>query len=154
MRLASPQFVELPVNGLIPQDTIVNVKTTDIEAMGLAAGGKLVQDIARDTNGARDWNKQASRLINIHILDPSSWERVTHMVPPPPPMDAKAYTVAKLPFYVVQEDVDNRLDGGDFGNVLSVSEMDKKVGVTTEPEFDPSKPKMCKESSITLCDCM
>ncbi len=65
MRLASPQFVELPVNGLIPQDTIVNVKTTDIEAMGLAAGGKLVQDIARDTNGAPRL-EQAGLAVDKH----------------------------------------------------------------------------------------
>lgn len=64
------------------------------------------------------------------------------------------YVDANLPFFVVEEQVDNRVDGGDFGNVDSVAAMDKKKGVTTEPAFDPSQPKMCKECETRLCDCM
>ena len=64
------------------------------------------------------------------------------------------YVEANMPFFVVEEQVDNRVDGGDFGNVISVSAMDKEKGVTVEPEFDPSKPKMCKECETRLCDCM
>jgi hypothetical protein len=69
-------------------------------------------------------------------------------------MDAKGYVQAKMPFFVVETQVDNRVEGGDFRDVISVSAMDKKKGVTTEPEFDPSKPKMCKECETRLCDCM
>ena len=64
------------------------------------------------------------------------------------------YVEANMPFFVVEEQVDNRVDGGDFGNVMSVSAMDKEKGVTVEPGFDPSKPKMCKECETRLCDCM
>ena len=64
------------------------------------------------------------------------------------------YVEANMPFFVVEEQVDNRVDGGDFDNVISVSAMDKEKGVTVEPEFDPSKPKMCKERKMRLCDCM
>lgn len=92
----------------------------------------------------------------MHILDPASCEKVTHIVPPPPPIDAMGYVGANMPFFVVEEQVDNRVEGGDFDNVASVSAMDKKiVGVATEePEFDPSKPRMCKECETRLCDCM
>lgn len=113
-----------------------------------------MQDIYRDPHPARIWNTAATRLVNIHILDPASCEAVTHIVPPPPPIDASAYVEANMPFFVVEEQVENRVEGGDFNNVSSVSAMDKKIGVTTEPAFDPAKPKMCKECQMRLCDCM
>ena len=69
-------------------------------------------------------------------------------------MDAKAYTDAGLPFYIVQEDVDNRVEEGDFENVKSVSAMDKEIGVTKEDEFDSMKPKMCTQCEKRLRDCM
>lgn len=93
-------------------------------------------------------------MVHIHILDPASCEKVTHIVPPPPPIDAMGYVEADMPFFVVEEQVDNRVDGGDFDNITSVSAMDKEKGVTTELAFDLSKPKMCKECETRLCDCM
>jgi hypothetical protein len=146
------------------------IETKDIKAMGLAAGGKLsksnhfsftllltldtVQDIYKDPHPATIWNHAAARILNVHILDPVSCEKVTHIVPKPPPIDAKAYTAAGGQYFVVEEKVDERLDGGDFDNVKSVSQMDQHVGISTEPEFDPTKPKMCTACELRLCDCM
>jgi hypothetical protein len=142
----------------------------DISAMGLAAGGKLstanyffalplltyslVQDIYKDPYPATLWNHAAARILHVHILDPVSCEKVTHIVPRPPSIDAKAYTEASGQFFVIKEKVDERLDGGDFDNVKSVSQMDQQVGISTEPEFDPTKPKMCTTCELRLCDCM
>jgi hypothetical protein len=146
------------------------IETKDIKAMGLAAGGKLskfnhfsftllltrntVQDIYKDPHPATIWNHAAARILNVHILDPVSCEKVTHIVPKPPPIDAKAYTAAGGQYFVVEEKVDERLDGGDFDNVKSVSQMDQHVGISTEPEFDPTKPKICTACELRLCDCM
>jgi len=69
-------------------------------------------------------------------------------------MDAKAYIEASGQFFVVEEKVDERLDGGDFDKVKSVGQMDQHVGISTEPEFDPKKPKMCTTCELRLCDCM
>lgn len=124
-----------------------------LRAMGMAAGGKLIQDIVRDNNSAIIWNVQDAARMNVHILDPASCEEVTHIVQEPP-MSAQAYIDADLPFFVIEENVENRLDKGDFEQVVSVSEMDKKIGVTTEPSFDPNTPEMCEECSLRLCDCM
>ena len=129
------------------------VETRNVHAMGLAAGGKMIQDINRDYNPPRIWNVQNATLMNVHILDPVSCEQVIHIIQEPP-MNAQAYIDAKLPFFVVEENVENRLDKGDFDQVISVSDMDQKVGVTTEPSVDPNKPKMCEECSLRLCDCM
>ena len=146
------------------------VATKNIKAMGLAAGGKLsmftlspppllltrhtVQDIYKDPYPPTTWNHAAARILHIHILDPVSCEQVTHIVPTPPSTDVKTYTEAGGKYFVVEEKVDERLDGGDFDNVKSVSQMDQHIGITTKPEFDPTKPKMCTTCELRLCDCM
>ncbi|KAI4950449.1 hypothetical protein J4E91_004331 [Alternaria rosae] len=134
-----------------------HLRTTEVEdftAMGLAVGGKLIQDIYKDPFHYDNWNYAATRIFNVHILDPISCEKVTHIVPRPPPIDTKAYTEAGGQYFVVEEKVDERLDGGDFDNVKSVSQMDQHIGISTEPEFDPNKPKICTTCELRLCDCI
>lgn len=114
----------------------------------------IVQDIYRDLyNPAHIWNLEATRLVHVHILDPASCENVTHIVPPPPPIDAMGYVEEGGAFFVVQEQPENRVDGGDFDNVKSVSAMDKAKGVAIEPALDPSQPTQCS-CAIRLCDCV
>ncbi|KAJ5460085.1 uncharacterized protein N7458_001637 [Penicillium daleae] len=112
------------------------------------------QDIVADHNPPQTWNINAARLINIHILDPVSCESVTHIVPPPIPMSAYEAILAKLPFFVVSEQIDNRLEGGDFDNVKSVSKMDETKGIASEPSLDPNQPIMCSSCEKRLCDCV
>ena len=73
-----------------------------------------------DRNPAYIWNTAASKLVHVHILDPASCEAVTHIVPPPPPIDAKTYAESNMPFFVLEERPDERLEGGDFDHVKSV----------------------------------
>ncbi|KAI4960067.1 hypothetical protein J4E86_001686 [Alternaria arbusti] len=130
-------------------------KTTEVEdftAMGLAVGGKLIQDIYKDPFYYDNWNYAATRILNIHILDPITCEKVTHIVPRPPPIDAKAYTEAGGQYFVVEEKVDERLDRGAFDNVKSVSQMDQHIGISTEPEFDPTKPKIIRPCDHQFCN--
>jgi hypothetical protein len=100
------------------------------------------------------WNVDAARLINIHILDPASCESVTHIVPPPIPMSVYEAIQAELPFFAVEEQIDNRLEGGGFDNVKSVSKMDETKGITSEPYLDPNQPAMCSSCEKRLCDCV
>ncbi|XP_014558657.1 hypothetical protein COCVIDRAFT_24905 [Bipolaris victoriae FI3] len=127
---------------------LTEAQVKNIQTMGLAAGGKL------NRNPPTIWNHAAARIVHVHMLDPESCEIVTHIVPRPPPIDAKRYAKTGGQFWVVEEKVDERLDGGDFDSVKSVSQMDKHVGITTEPEFNPTRPKMCTTCEIRLCDCI
>src|SRR5438034_8139642 len=100
--------------------------------MGMAAGAKLIQDIYADTNPRHIWNKSRGRLVNAHILDSFTFEEVTHIVPPPTPITAKTYKDLGLPVFLVEEDVDGRVDGGNLlKGVKSVSTMDKEMGMIT-----------------------
>ena len=125
--------------------------------MGLAAGGQLIQDLVVDRNMPCIWNTSRTRLINVHIFSPASFEEVTHIVPPETPITARAYADAGLSFYVAEEDAENRLDGSDaLGVVRSVSQMDKQIGVDDcgAPSWDTKTPKRCGVCKGRLCDCM
>ena len=140
----------------VPHDT-PTPRRTQPEVMGLAAGGKLIQDLVVDRNPSYIWNASRTRLINLHIFSPASFEAVTHIVPPETPITARAYADAGLPFYVVEEDIENRLDGSDtLDAVKSVSQMDKQIGVDDcgAPSLDTKAPKRCGVCKIRLCDCM
>ena len=141
---------------VVPHDTSTSYQT-QLEVMGLAAGGKLIQDLVVDRNPSYIWNTSRTRLINLHIFSPASFEAVTHIVPPETPITARAYADAGLPFYVVEEDVENRLDGSvNLDSVKSISQMDKQVGVDDcgAPSLDIKTPKRCGVCEIRLCDCM
>lgn len=125
--------------------------------MGIAAGGKLVQDIVQDTSPHYIWNKARARLLDIHIFHPSYFEAVTHVLAPKTPISTQEYLDAGIPFYAVEEDPDQRLDGPKvLAGVKSVSAMDSHVGVDdgTSADFDPLKPKRCASCAVRLCDCM
>lgn len=90
----------------------------------------------------------------MHLRDLESCEKVTHIVPPSPPIGAEEYIKEGLPFFVVDEQVNRRVEGGDFDNVKSVSGMDAQKGVASSLECDPNKPVPCEECGMRLCDCM
>ena len=124
-RRYSPRSSSRMASPAIPHDTSTSCQT-QLEVMGLAAGGKLIQDLVVDQNPSYIWNTSRTRLVNLHIFSPASFEAVTHIVPPETPITARAYADAGLPFYVVEEDADNRLDGSDTLNAIkSVSQMDE-----------------------------
>lgn len=78
---------------------------------------------------------------------------MTHIVPPPPPVDTKRYLADGGAFFAVEEQPENRVEGGDFDAVKSVSAMDRDVGVAEQNSLDPSKPTQCT-CGVRLCDCV
>ena len=133
------------------------VRSYRYSSMGIAAGGKLIQDIYADTNPRHIWNKSRTGLVNVHILNSFTFEQATHIVPPPTPITAKAYKDLGLPVFLVEEEVDGRVDGGNpLKGVQSVSMMDKEMGIdgSSDTTFNPLKPKKCGTCEARLCDCM
>ncbi|KAI9886853.1 MAG: hypothetical protein M1823_001352 [Watsoniomyces obsoletus] len=125
-----------------------------LREMGLAAGGRLIQDIYRDSNPPWIWNRSRSRMLNVHIFNSWTFEAITHIMAPPTPITAEHYTELGLPFFVIEEERDQRIDGGDaLKEVKSVSAMDKKVGLE-DAALNQVEPGICKGCSIRLTDCM
>ena len=63
-----------------------------------------------------------------------------------PPIGAEEYTKQDLPFFVVDEQVDKRVGGGDFDRVKG---MDADQDVVSEPDLDSSKPVICGKCGMT-----
>ena len=68
------------------------------------------------------------------------------------PINVHDIVITKLPFIVMEEQIDNRLEGGDFDDVKSVRKMDEAKGVAPEPTLDPSQPVICSCEKRLSCD--
>ncbi|KAF8540479.1 hypothetical protein BDD12DRAFT_804492 [Trichophaea hybrida] len=127
---------------------------SQLEVMGIAAGGKLIQDLVTDSKPRHVWNTSRTCLTNVHIFSPASFEAVTHIVPYDVPITAKDYADAGLPFFVIEEDPDNRIDGSEtLDAVKSVSKMDEQIGVDTSgaSSTDTKAPKRVRPCNHQFC---
>lgn len=128
--------------------------------MGIAAGGKLIQDVHKDArgwDGEVSWARYLTKLVNIQIVDSADFEASTHIVPPPTPVSAKNYADAGLPFYLTGESKQDRLkESKILSAIKSVSGLDRKLGVGTsvDNDIDPAKPGKCCTCSTRLSDCV
>ncbi|KAL4997886.1 hypothetical protein BDV10DRAFT_201560 [Aspergillus recurvatus] len=115
--------------------------------------GKLMQDIVQDTSPKGVWDKARAKILDIHILHPSDFEAVTHIVPPRTPITTEEYIEAGIPLYALEEDPDQRLDGSaTLAGVKSISAMDNEIGVDgADTEFDPLKPKRIRPCNHQFC---
>ncbi|RYP25732.1 hypothetical protein DL768_011427 [Monosporascus sp. mg162] len=109
--------------------------------MGIAAGGKIKQTIARDRHDPRIWEDQVTLTIPVHILNSTAFHAVTGHTPPPCPIDASTYAEANLPFFDLYEEPSSV--AGDFEALKSVNEIEQDRGLAEESE--PSvKPRLVK----------
>lgn len=73
-------------------------------ASGIGAGGKIRQNIKRDTNNPRIWDVANARLFNIQILDSAAFGLVTGVAPPNAPMPAERYKEMGAVFFQLQQE--------------------------------------------------
>ena len=59
--------------------------------MGIAAGGRLRQQIVKDQDiyRRRRWNAAATSMISVQVLNSVAFEAITGMVTPPTPITTK-----------------------------------------------------------------
>lgn len=79
-----------------PPGTCYSLATAD---MGLAPGGRMRQEIARDPYGLAVWDTTRRSRCFIHLLDALTWRQVTTSNPPHPPFTAHEYARLKLPWF-------------------------------------------------------
>ncbi|RYP73987.1 hypothetical protein DL771_003298 [Monosporascus sp. 5C6A] len=109
--------------------------------MGIAAGGKIKQTIARDRYDPMIWEDQVTLTIPVHILNSAAFHAVTGHNPPQCPINASTYAEAHLPFFDLYEEPSSV--AGDFEALKSVNEIEQDRGLAEESE--PSvKPRLVK----------
>ena len=123
--------------------------------MGLAAGGKINQNIREDKNLADIWDTGRSRIINIQFINSVRFEEVTGMLIPPTPISIHTYTEAGLPFFQFLNE-DPSVISGDFGKLKSVAQIDQATlaSANKDTTYHPTAPQVCAICSKALADCV
>ena len=67
--------------------------------MGLAAGGRMRQEIYDDPFELADWDTSVRSRCFVHLCNSLVWPSLTGAPPPHPPPTAEQYTRARLPWF-------------------------------------------------------
>lgn len=97
--------------------------------MGIAPGGRMKQDIYKDTFSLDDWDTENCSRCFIHLANSLAWKSITGAVPPHAPPSAGLYASYGLPWYDYYDgDLDALSGSGKLANLKSVQELSQKKG--------------------------
>jgi hypothetical protein len=124
--------------------------------MGLAAGGKMVQQVFKDPYGLDVWSKTAKSRCFVHMCNSLGWQHLTGALPPHPPMTAAHYNGSNYPWFHFYEDGAPSLAGTDkLKGLKSVAQVqqEKKIPILPENQsVTPKKTVVLKSSKSTVRD--
>jgi hypothetical protein len=98
--------------------------------MGIAAGGRLQQQILKDRYGIEAWDSQRSRFIDIHIVNSEMYQAITGLEPLSSPVSPEQYQKSGIPWFShYAESAQSVKAAGAFKKIQSIAEIDKKRGL-------------------------
>ena len=106
-------------------------------AMGLAAGGKMRQEIYDDPFSFNDWDRSAVQRCFVHLTNAELWHALTGEAPPTRPPTAHDYTEAGLPWFDYYGEGTAVAGSPILAGLDSVAELGQKKGETPLPENEP-----------------
>ena len=108
--------------------------------MGLAAGGRMKQEVYEDPFELADYDQRRGSRCFITILNSAAWLAVTGERSPVQPPTAKQYTKAGLPWFDYYDADAKALGGAErFGKVMSLGSLTKLKG-KSPTDIDESVP--------------
>ena len=103
--------------------------------MGLAPGGKMKQQIFKDTHGLEAWKTSARARCFVHLANSLAWRAITGQEAPATPITAETYTNSKYPWFDHYRDDVEALGGSEkLAELKSVLEMGFQKGLNILPE--------------------
>lgn len=106
--------------------------------MGLAAGGRMVQQVLDDPYGLQDWDLDRGARVFVHLANSLVWKAVTRQDPPHPPFTAADYSRQGYPWYDhYTDDLKSLAGSGKLKGIKSLLEMGYQKGVQVLPENEP-----------------
>jgi hypothetical protein len=109
--------------------------------MGLAAGGRMTQEIYADPHGLDAWDQSVSSRCFVTLVDAVRWREITGEMPPTRPPTAADYTKAGLPWFdYYADDLETLAGAPALALVKSVAEMAAEKGeqpLGPDREVDP-----------------
>ncbi|MFA4947753.1 MAG: hypothetical protein WC674_04480 [Candidatus Krumholzibacteriia bacterium] len=110
--------------------------------MGLAPGGRMIQEICEDPFDFNDWDRSRSSRCFMHIANSLVWRAITGEAPPTVPPTAEAYTSAGLPWFDYYAEGAEALEGSDILKQLkSVIQLGREKRETPVPENGSVAPE-------------
>lgn len=101
-----------------------------IGELGMAAGGKMKQNIYPDRHGLETWDLESKVTLNVHLVDIQSWCRITGEPAPKTLVSAKTYTDRGYPWFDLYDEHLGDLEASEvLAGVSSVAEIDDQKGV-------------------------
>lgn len=125
--------------------------------MGLAAGGRLAQQIHLDPTPAayRSSGPSATALVSVQLLNAVAYETITGILCPPTPITPKQYTKAGIPWFdTYQSHAKSSSGGAAFDYVKSVSEIDSEGDILPGTSVATTQKVACTSCHRNLCDCI
>ncbi len=117
------------------------VQRTDA-AMGLAAGGRMTQEIYADPHGLDAWDQSVSSRCFVTLVNAVQWHEITGGMPPTKPPTAADYSKAGLPWFdYYAADLETLAGAPELALVKSVAEMAAEKGedlLGTDGEVNPA----------------
>ncbi len=129
-------------------------------AMGVAAGGRMKQEIYEDPYELADYDQRHGRCCFVTILNSAAWLATTGERAPTEPPTARAYAKAGLPWFDYYDAEAKALGGAaTFGKVKSLAwltklkgkappDIDEPVTVEKLVEIGPSRTSQVREADL------
>jgi hypothetical protein len=109
--------------------------------MGLAPGGRMKQEIFKDSFDLDDWDLTQTSRCFVHLTNSLVWQAITGKRPPSPPPTTQEYMRASLPWFDYYDEQSKALDGSSILQKLkSVFTMGKHKGDVPLPENQSVTP--------------
>jgi hypothetical protein len=113
------------------------------DEMGLGAGGKMRQEIYQDPHKFADWDQTQTRRCFVHLCNSLVWRQVTGANPPHPPLTAKEYQQARIPWFDYYRDDLKPLKGSKrLAGVKSVAQLGDEKNSQPLPENSSIAPEL------------
>jgi hypothetical protein len=97
-------------------------------AMGLAAGGRMGQQIYADPHGLDAWDQSISNRCFVTLVDAQAWREITGEAPPTKPPTAADYSKAGLPWFNYYADLETLGGAPALTRVKAVAEVAAEKG--------------------------
>src|SRR6266545_4379757 len=106
--------------------------------LGLAAGGRMRQEIYQDHYALEDWDQRQRARCFVHIANAQQWRAITGDAPPTAPITAENYRAAGIPWFdYYAADLQALPGAGILSRLKSVAQLGKANGQQPLPENDP-----------------
>src|SRR5262245_55966958 len=110
-------------------------KSIVVNAMGLAAGGRMKQQIYADPYGLDSWDQSVWSRCFVTLANAIQWCEITGEAPPTKPPTAEEYTRAGLPWFdYYAADLETLAGAPTLTLVKSVAEMVAEKGEQMDDE--------------------